>query len=52
MRLVLSCDVLIGAWEVDCDLVVVVTCLLLRRVLAPPLLPLWHLPSYYLLVFQ
>ena len=38
-------DVLTGAWEVDCGSVAMVTSLLLRRVLSPPLLPLRHLPS-------
>ena len=32
-------------WEVDCGSVAMVTSLLLRRVLSPPLLPLRHLPS-------
>ena len=38
-------DVLTGAWEVDCGSVAMVTSLLLRRVLSPPLLPLRQLPS-------
>ena len=32
-------------WEVDCGSVAMVSSLLLRRVLSPPLLPLRHLPS-------
>ena len=36
---------LTGAWEVDCGSVAMVTSLLLRRVLSPPLLPLRPLPS-------
>ena len=32
-------------WEVDCGSVAMVTSLLLRRVLSPPLLSLRHLPS-------
>ena len=38
-------DVLTGAWEVDFGSVAMVTSLLLRRVLPPLLLPLWHLLS-------